>query len=400
MRFKNKGRKIYKTKEKNYYGKTPAAKAFSVGLTVLLIGGIGFLGYSAAEPVINYTKKKGDNTISTLSTDSALTPASTPVEATGGNAELQVPLGREEYRAAAFTPVDLTSVETLKAALRRIPDSLDIEYVEVPLKVSGGELYYMSSVYYATQTGAIKNMISLKDIVDTIEGSGYKSAAMVSTFKDYILPIADRRSGYITAETDEQWIDNDYESGGKPWTSPFSQMAVDYNGEIVDEIASAGFDKIICTDMIFPDFRESDLEILPRDISAHDRYKALTAAANLYYDKALSHGSTMAVEIKASDILKGNKDVISEPLYLNVNSIILNIDIDEISYGVYTSSTVYEFKGTAAEKTKTMLSLVRNELKDYSNVTVRLSGVSVTPDELVKAKEVIGEFGFTSFVIG
>ena len=400
MRFKNKGRKIYKTKEKNYYGKTPAAKAFSVGLTVLLIGGIGFLGYSAAEPVINYTKKKGDDTISTLSTDSVLTPASTPVEATGGNAELHVPLGREEYRAAAFTPADLTSVETLKAALRRIPDSLDIEYVEVPLKVSGGELYYMSSVYYATQTGAIKNTISLKDIVDTIEGAGYKSAALVSTFKDYILPIADRRSGYITAETDEQWIDNDYESGGKPWTSPFSQMAVDYNGEIVDEIASAGFDKIICTDMVFPDFRESDLKILPRDISAHDRYKALTAAANLYYDKALSHGSTMAVEIKASDILKGSKDVISEPLYLNVNSIILNIDIDEISYGVYTSSTVYEFKGTAAEKTKTMLSLVRNELKDYSNVTVRLSGVSVTPDELVKAKEVIGEFGFTSFVIG
>ena len=35
MKFKNKGRKIYKTKEKNYYGKSPVGKAFSVGLTVL-----------------------------------------------------------------------------------------------------------------------------------------------------------------------------------------------------------------------------------------------------------------------------------------------------------------------------------------------------------------------------
>ena len=49
MRFKNKGRKIYKTKEKNYYGKSPVGKAFSVGLTILLLGGIGFIGYSGAD---------------------------------------------------------------------------------------------------------------------------------------------------------------------------------------------------------------------------------------------------------------------------------------------------------------------------------------------------------------
>ena len=68
MKVKNKGRKIYKTKEKNYYGKSPVGKAFSVGLTVLLIGGIGFIGYSVAEPIINYTKKKGDNDVSTIVT--------------------------------------------------------------------------------------------------------------------------------------------------------------------------------------------------------------------------------------------------------------------------------------------------------------------------------------------
>ena len=68
MKFRNKGRKIYKTKEKNYYGKTPAGKFFSGALTVLLLGGIGFLGYSVAEPIINYTKKRGDNDISAAAT--------------------------------------------------------------------------------------------------------------------------------------------------------------------------------------------------------------------------------------------------------------------------------------------------------------------------------------------
>ena len=60
MKIKNKGRKIYKTKEKNYYGKSPFGKFMSGALSVLLIGGLGFLGYSVAEPIINYTRKAGD----------------------------------------------------------------------------------------------------------------------------------------------------------------------------------------------------------------------------------------------------------------------------------------------------------------------------------------------------
>ena len=66
MKRKNKGRKIYKTKEKNYYGKSPVGKFMSGLLTVLLIGGIGFIGYSVAEPIINYTQHKGDKPASTM----------------------------------------------------------------------------------------------------------------------------------------------------------------------------------------------------------------------------------------------------------------------------------------------------------------------------------------------
>ena len=63
MKIKNKGRKIYKTKEKNFYGKSIPNKIFSAGLTVLFLSGVVFLGYSVAEPIMNYTKKKGDNSV-------------------------------------------------------------------------------------------------------------------------------------------------------------------------------------------------------------------------------------------------------------------------------------------------------------------------------------------------
>ena len=68
MRTNKKGRKLYKTKEKNYYGKSPVGKVFSAVLSVLLIGGLGFIGYSVAEPLLNYNKKVDDDTSNTAPT--------------------------------------------------------------------------------------------------------------------------------------------------------------------------------------------------------------------------------------------------------------------------------------------------------------------------------------------
>lgn len=400
MKQKNKGRKIYKTKEKNYYGKSPAGKAFSAGLTVLLIGGIGFIGYSIAEPIVNYTKKKGDNTAPS-SLSSELEPGSDPATDNVGSTIAPVEnISAESYHAAAVTTLDLISLDSLKAALNRIPKNQEIEFVEIPLKVSGGEIYYQSSAYYAVQSGAIQSQLTLADIVKTVEDAGYKPAAIMSIFKDHILPRTDRDGGYITEYTDEQWIDNDVAAGGKPWASPYSSVALNYYAEIVGEVSAAGFDRVICTDMVFPEFRSYDLEILSPKLSGSDRYMALTSAANLFYDKIISNGSTMQIEVSATDLLKGNNDIISQPMMLNVSSIVLNINVDEISNGVYTSETVYEFSGTAAEKVKKMLALVSDEIQAFRNVAVRISGSSVGTDELLKAKEEISEFGYKSYVIG
>ncbi len=397
---KNKGRKIYKTKEKNYYGKSPAGKAFSAGLSVLLIGGIGFIGYSIAEPIVNYSKKKGDNTSTTSISEQLEQGSELSTDIIGETIPPAENIGVEDFRAAAVTTLDLTSIDSLNAALSRIPQNLNIEYVEVPLKVSGGEVYYLSSAFYATQSGAIQSSLTLSEIVKAVKDAGYKPAAIISTFKDHILPRTDRAGGYITEATDEQWIDNNADSGGKPWASPYSDIALKYISELVTEAADAGFEKIICSDMVYPDFRSYDLEILGSKVSSSNRYMALTSAANLFYDTAVSKGASMQIEVSAEDLLKGKNDVISQPMMLNVSSIVLNINIDSISYGVYTNETVYEFSGTASDKVKKMLQLVSDYLRGFRNIAVRISGSSVGTDELIKAKEVIGEFGYRSFVIG
>lgn len=403
MRRKNKGRKIYKTKEKNYYGKTPLGKALSVGLTVLLIGGIGFIGYSVAEPVFKYTKKKGDapEPPPTAASSELLEPTSSAPKIQPGDPSAETgTVAQPDYKAAVIKTSDLTDKAALKAAIERIPSGQKVEYVEIPLKTQGGKIWYTSSVYYATQSGAIQNYINLSDIIDTVKAAGYHPAALISTFNDNILPKTDGSAGFKTADAGDQWIDNTPEAGGKPWTSPYSSTAVNYIGDIVTEAAEAGFEKIICSDISYPPFRPSDLALLPPELKEPSRFQALTSAANLFYDRAVRANSTMAVEVSATDILKDNADVIREPLYLNVKSIILSIDVDALSAGVYTDSTVYDFNGTAAEKVEKVLGLVKDKLKDYTNVAVRISGSTVGTDELLKAKEVAYEQGYTSFVIG
>ncbi|WP_164169218.1 putative glycoside hydrolase [Ruminococcus flavefaciens] len=399
MKFKNKGRKIYKTKEKNYYGKSPVGKAFSVGLTVLLIGGIVFIGYSVAEPLINYTKKKGDSTAESEMIASDTTPTDENGEpVTEEGAAPQVPVSAEAYRAYALDPLDIADAQSIKAALKRVPSEEKIEYIEVPLKVSGGNIYYATNNYYATSSGVIQSYTKLSEIVSAISAEGYKPVALISTFNDNIIPNYFRDMSYLTVDDGSQWIDNDINAGGKPWMTPFSESAVEYNTDIAEEVAQAGFERVVCYDFVFPDFRPSDVEFLGEKVVSPDRYMALTSAANMMYDKIMTEGSKMMLEVNASDLLKGKNDVL-QPMLLKVNTIILNIDLDLMSYGVYTGDTVYEFTGTPAENVRKMLDLVSEDVSDF-NVAVRVSGTTLSTQEMLEAKEEIVGYGFDSYVLG
>lgn len=403
MKFKNKGRKIYKTKEKNYYGKSGAGKAFSVGLTILLIGGIGFMGYSVAEPLVNYSKKKGDK--DSAATSAAVTTTETAEITTaaltddaGKNIPPRQSVNSEIYKAAALKETDLLNIDALELAIGRLPTGQGIEYLEVPLKVRGGAVYYSTNVFLAGAAKAYPEMLSLEQIVTAVEKAGYKPAAVISIFNDNLLPVTDGSAGYRTYNTDEQWIDNDPASGGKPWASPYSELAVNYNADIAGEVSSAGFQKVICTDLVFPQFRQTDLDILDPELSSPSRSMKMTAAANLLNDRILKNGSSMFVEVSAADIIRGSKDIL-QPMLLNVNTVVLNLNIDELSSGVYTSETVYDFSGSVTEKAEKAVKLVEDDLSDF-NVVIRLSGNSSSMMELIEARDSLIKKGYSSFVLG
>ena len=405
MKRKNKGRKIYKTKEKNYYGKSPVAKVLSGTLTALLIGGIGFLGYSLAEPIINYTQHKGDKPeeIPVTTAETASTTTSTETASVDSTAEVTTvttaseSVSADNYCAAALEPGDMASLEDIENALKNIPKNEEIEYIAVPLKISGGKICYKSGLYESKTSQAAISEVPPDKIAEAIVNNGFKPSAMISAFNDNIIPESLPETGYANVLDGSQWLDAAADDGGKPWASPYSEAYVNYLSAFVKEVAEAGFEHIVCSDLSYPDFTEKDLAILDQRLGQNERCMALTSAANLLYDEAISNGAAMCIEVSAADLLGGNDDIL-QPMLLSVHTVVLNIDVDELGAGVQDEHMLYEFTGTPTEKAEKCMELVSDKLSEF-NVVIRISGESSDIGELLKAKDSIADYGFDSFIV-
>lgn len=399
MKKKDNGRKIYRTKEKNYYEKSTFEKFVSTVLTIFLIGGIGFLGYSTAEPLINFTRHTGDEPEPT--TEDVIPPEETTTDEQPETettvqptteAPTAPPVTMEAYGAYSLTVNDLENEKSLQTALEKIPKNQGIEYVEVPLKAKGGMIYYLSTVVTDSKLKEFQKL-NLVKISEMIKSNGYTPSALVSTFNDNILPTINKETGYIRTDG-SLWEDTALNN----WISPFSQDSVDYLVSVVNEITSTGFDHIVCTDFVFPEFTANDLRNLDERLSINDRCVSLTSTANLLYNTSVANGATMFIEVSAADVLAQKADILQSML-LTANTIVLNINIDELGEGVSDGRNYYEFSGTPAEKVKKCLGFVSEFLYDF-NVAVRVSGSSITEQDLISVRDTIIDFGYNSFVLG
>jgi len=392
MKIKNKGRKIYKTKEKNYYGKSPMGKFFSALLTVVLIGGIGFLGYSVAGPMIDYSRKKGDEEVpETMSQEEVVS------ETTAENSENDVISVSENevepYRSVRLNEYEIMNAEAIKTAIGRIPQEQNIEYIEIPLKLPDGRLTYATG--YEEIPEIVGSELTLSEIIRTVRKEGYIPSAYITTFADNTIPEIYPQYSYLNPETVSAWRDAD----SKTWASPFSENYVSYLKFIADEASGAGFKKVIFADMEFPKFTDRDLTLLNDSrLESSGRYTALTDTADILYDAVSANNSEMFIEVSASDVLSDRAEIL-KPLFMKTDNIILDIDLDEISRGVDTGKTVYEFSGTPVENITKMLGLVKEKLSDF-NIAVRISGTAYNTSELLRAKDDMAKSGYTSFILG
>ncbi|MGN0605378.1 MAG: putative glycoside hydrolase [Oscillospiraceae bacterium] len=263
---------------------------------------------------------------------------------------------------------DFETISNLKSALSKAVHQSGCTTVIVPLKQTGGYLYYASEVNGTEHCTASQNVLTLSEITSAIKAEGLVPVAEVSTLYDNIYPQIYTVASYKFADDNStSWWDNSQEKGGKPWLCPFSEYSKNYLASLAAEISAAGFSEIICTDFVFPEFRDSDVEILGTYVVEHDRYKALLEVA--YAMKESAGNAELSVSFSAYDAIKGNAEVLA-PSEMSGLSVTPYIDLS--SFG----SSVSNFRGESFDLSGNTFNKVVGVVEALESVC---DGLDMTP---------------------
>lgn len=295
--------------------KNNAAAAVRIIICILGLALLVFLGYSIAAPIHKYLTRNKDN--ASEDTETAWTP---PVS----ESETSEALNDEDYevlptetttaapaavrtklKAAAVSADAMTDASLLAEELERI-SSEGYNAAVFTLKDPDGRIYYNTDSSFATfADGAICSSIYADEFSSAAKAAGLIPVARMSVLRDSNIYGEQAYGSYKTADG-AVWYDSD----GKSMLTPYDVNTVDYAEELAGEISAAGFEYIICADLVYPDFDVSDYSEVGESYAFGDRYSALVRLADSIYDIADGNGCTAVIEISADDIADGRDEII------------------------------------------------------------------------------------------
>jgi hypothetical protein len=204
-----------------------------------------------------------------------------------------------------LTEDDISNANSLESALENV-DGCQI--VVLPLKAQGGMLNYNSQIKSARNCGVVTSSFDLSDMVEIVKSKGLTPYAQMSVLYDNIYPKTFKQCAYQFEDGTGSWWDDYGEKGGKPWLSPFADDTKNYLSALASEFTEDGIEGIICTDVIFPNFREKDLGYIGDIVKSESRYTALLDVLNVIENSA--NGKTVYFEFSLVDALSGNVEAL------------------------------------------------------------------------------------------
>ncbi len=396
------GRKIKRSS--SLYGnrrKNKIKSIFAIIFTVIIAGALIFLGYSIGEPVINFFKNWGNSNTSQsepwspsdVATDES--ESSSETTSKSENSGSQNP-DIQNYSAFRLSVNDIKSVNSLNSAVQNAKLN-GFTAVIAPLKADGGMLYYKSTASLAVIQNLVASDITAKEIVQTIKQNNMIAIADIQVLKDNLSSVTTKEAGYTFEGTDSAWYDNSVEKGGKPWLSPFSVTAKQYLSEISSEISSAGFDMVICSDVIFPPFRNSDLNYIGQTVKDPNRYKALIDVVNTFFSDTSASGSKLSLKITAKDIIEGTSEVF-KPDELPQISVVVSFNISEYNKINVNGNEIILTDMNTYDKVKTILQNVKAKSGSMTVIPC-IEQTNMDSGQISEATKAITDLGYTTYFI-
>lgn len=397
------GRKIKRSK--NLYGsrrRSRTKSAIKAVLMVVVLGGLLFLGYSAGKPIFNFIKGNSESSsassepwspsdvvISSSDSDST-SEASSETDSTSSQ-----PDKTGAFLACELPAESLQTAASLTAAVNSAKQQGCTAAV-VTLKTQGGLVRYKTSVEIAQKASGITSELTAAQAAEIIKGSGMTAIARVSTLYDNITPKADKTLGYFIANSDSSWFDNSPAKGGKPWMNPLSENTQTFFNQLSGEIGAAGFDDIICSDVIFAPFRDTDLNYVGPAFSDENRYIALIQIVDIFRNNAQS--SHVGVEVSALEVLMGTAEVFKPAMLDNTVAVIHYRSADYNSKFVMDGVETDWTKLSVYDRVKTVFSTVKGKTGTLP-ILPCISTADMSENDRAEVIRALEELDYNSYIL-
>lgn len=403
------GRKIYRTRAGNRKRKTQ--KFFKVLMFIIVLAGLVFLGYSVGRPVYEYIS--GRNEGGSAEETEPWTPPAPPADGENDGAEVTAAGDEnensdasEETEEAKFDfsayqlPVSALSSETeLKNALEKLKDS-GYTAAAVPLKAEGGKIYYKTTSEMAlSDDDAVIGSMYAGQIASMIRNAGFVPIAKINILEDHNLYGEYKKGSYHFENSTSTWLDNSVENGGKPWLSPFDTDTQSFAAYLANEASGAGFEYVILDGIVFPPFRNSDLNYIGSSVKAPDKYKALVSIADIAAKAAEANGAAAMITVSSGDILRGTSEVF-KPSELTVKKAAAEYFPSEIdNTAVINGEEVALTDMGAYDKAYTVFSEIKRLAGEDMTIVPMLRQTDFSQADFNETISAFMDLGFDSYII-
>ena len=144
----------------------------------------------------------------------------------------------------------LTDEAAIRAAARQLK-AQGADYALVTLKDAAGTVYYASGVANAARS-ITENPVDAAGIAAILREEGIIPAAQLAAFTDPVSVYTDRSMG-VHYDGNQLWLDSaSAAAGGKAWMNPFAASAVQYIGDLIEEVRTMGYEQVVLTGVQFP----------------------------------------------------------------------------------------------------------------------------------------------------
>lgn len=407
MQTRRKGRKIYTYRVKNrrvFSQYHPMRTALTTVLAVIVLLFLGLVGYNVVGPLASRLKKEAKHPTTTPNPYIYAEATMTALETTTVQTTTTVLTTTEEYLEPINEPLQLSlylnpnALSDLDKLRTVVSEAAANGYgsVVVPLKLGGGALQYNSTVPEAKQSGASADTLpTLSEIASTISACGVFPVARIETTADSLLPIVKAEAGYRTTAEDKLWLDDAEGSGGKPWISPFSDVSRSYLQQIAAEISNAGFQRIICGGVAYPNFYAADLEALGPMLSDEaSRRSGLVGMLNAI-------GDTVPSAVYECDLSLAidNQEEGLAPDQLSIGTACVMIDFHKFDGTFFYAAERYDVSKLAYEDKTLILMQIAEEITGAMNVLPCIRSDNLTEQQLQSVIDTMYEIGYSRILI-